>query len=54
MKLDDIELCKEINCDKGKVITNKVSEDGKFELDNCSVCKGRGFKLKKGENSNET
>ena len=44
--LDQIELCPNNCCDKGKIITDAVAEDGKFELVNCLVCKGRGFLYK--------
>ena len=47
MKLDDIELCQRTMCDKGRIISNRVAESGKFELDDCPDCKGRGFLLKK-------
>ena len=43
--LDDIKLCDHAQCDKGKVITDRVTEDGKFELDDCPVCDGKGFYL---------
>ena len=44
--LDDIQLCTEIMCDKGSVITDVVSEDGKFFLKKCPKCDGRGFHKK--------
>jgi len=47
MIIDRYELCTNINCDKGKVITSRVTEEGRFELDDCSECKGRGFRLKR-------
>ena len=46
---DDFELCQNINCYKGMVLTDKVADDGKFIPENCPECCGRGFKLKKGK-----
>lgn len=47
--LDDLELCHKIECDGGKVVTNRITKDGKFILEDCPNCKGRGFLPKKGK-----
>ena len=44
--LDDIQLCTAIMCDKGYVMTDQVSENGKFILKKCPECDGRGFHKK--------
>lgn len=38
-----ITLCSYINCDKGKVITDKVTCNGMFFLKDCPKCEGRGY-----------
>jgi hypothetical protein len=44
--IDKLELCTNINCDRGKVVTDEVTDEGRFVLKDCDVCNGRGFKLK--------
>lgn len=36
-------LCSNIECDRGFVITDSVAEDGKFILEHCPLCKGKGW-----------
>lgn len=43
-KINSLELCTNIDCDSGRVVTDKVSEDGKFVLADCPECGGRGFR----------
>ena len=50
VRVKDIYLCDEKMCDNGKVITDKVSEDGKFLLKDCPKCNGKGFYIKGGVN----
>ena len=44
--LNTIELCPNPICDRGQVITDRVTPEGKFELDPCPECEGRGFRTK--------
>jgi len=37
--LDDLELCRSINCDGGRALV----PDGESAIDNCPECEGRGF-----------
>ena len=46
---DDLELCGNISCDGGRVVTDVVAENGKFILADCPKCGGRGFKPKGGK-----
>ena len=50
--IDEIELCKNIMCDKGKVVTRRMAASGKFILEDCPKCKGRGFLKKEKNNDN--
>ena len=48
---DRLVLCTNINCDKGKVITDRVTSEGRFELDDCPECGGKGIRLRKEDNA---
>jgi hypothetical protein len=52
--LDKIMLCPQINCDKGSVITDVVTAEGRFELTECPTCKGRGFLFRQDVEQPET
>ena len=47
VNIKNIYLCDEKMCDDGKVVTDEVTEDGKFVLKDCPKCQGRGFYEKK-------